>query len=98
MGRICGKRLSQKRSTCCGTSISSATSLMVRNASGAFSKVMLQSAPHCGAASEWRFRRNADQLVAHAATLLGLALLGFARGFFVSSLNAVDSLLENGRR
>src|SRR6516225_1902456 len=29
------KRLSQNRSTCCGTSISSATSLMVRNASGA---------------------------------------------------------------
>src|SRR5262249_40158399 len=33
------KRLSQNRSTCCGTSISSATSLIVRNASGAFSTI-----------------------------------------------------------
>ncbi len=38
IGRISAEiRLSQKRSTCCGTSISSATSLMVRNASGDFS-------------------------------------------------------------
>src|SRR5258708_855372 len=34
-------RLSQKRRTCWGTSRSSATSLMVRNASGAFSKIAL---------------------------------------------------------
>src|SRR5690348_11633319 len=37
MGRICENRLSQNRRTCCGTSRSSATSLMVRNASGALS-------------------------------------------------------------
>src|SRR6266446_1604789 len=33
-----GKRLSQNRSSCCGRSSSSATSLMVRNASGALFK------------------------------------------------------------
>src|SRR5262245_31477568 len=37
MGLICAKRVSQNRSTCCGRSRSSATSLMVRNASGALS-------------------------------------------------------------
>src|SRR3954447_6680035 len=41
MGLICGKRLFPKRSTCWGTSRSSATSLMVRKASGALSKARL---------------------------------------------------------
>src|SRR5680860_585661 len=37
MGLSCANLASQKRSTCFGTSSSSATSLMVRNASGALS-------------------------------------------------------------
>src|SRR6516162_3468847 len=43
------KRLSQNRSTCCGTSISSATSLMVRNASGAFSTTTSSRSGRLGA-------------------------------------------------
>ncbi|CUX23968.1 hypothetical protein AGR7C_Cc160219 [Agrobacterium deltaense Zutra 3/1] len=42
---ICGKRVSQKRSTCCGRFSSSATSLIVRNASGLLSKFPLPSEP-----------------------------------------------------
>src|SRR5690349_10186081 len=40
MGFIWVNRVSQKRSTCCGTSSSSAASLMVRNASGDFSTML----------------------------------------------------------
>src|SRR6516225_2730397 len=43
---MCGKRPSQNRRTCCGTSISSATSLIVRNASGAFSKAVSSHSDH----------------------------------------------------
>ncbi|ENN85877.1 hypothetical protein RHSP_17726 [Rhizobium freirei PRF 81] len=41
MGLICGKRVSQNRRTCCGRSRSSATSLIVRNASGLLSIIIL---------------------------------------------------------
>src|ERR1700722_14273473 len=55
IGLIWMKRLSQKRSTCCGTSISSATSLMVRNASGALSNALTLYRPSLLAAAV-RFR------------------------------------------
>src|SRR5215218_413983 len=42
---MCEKRVSQKRSTCWGTSRSSATSLMVRNASGLLSIIRHRSGP-----------------------------------------------------
>src|SRR5215204_2196722 len=44
MGFICANRVSQNRRTCWGTSSSSAASLMVRNASGDFSKDYLRFA------------------------------------------------------
>src|SRR5712691_3675674 len=55
-----GKRLSQNRNTCCGRSSSSATSLIVRNASGAlFNATSLSGSARLLAAATVRTRVDA---------------------------------------
>src|ERR1044072_9162032 len=86
MGLIWANRVSQNRSTCWGMSISSATSLMVRNASGALSKCQLISTHLVGE----------DAVLSFVTRIARTCLVGLA--FAVAHCVAVDALLQNRRR
>src|SRR3954468_6853702 len=92
IGLIWANRVSQNRSTCWGISSSSATSLMVRNASGALSKCQLLSTHLVGEDAVL------DVLRGRNAACRSAFLVSLAFAVAVGDGVAVDALLQNRRR